>query len=113
MTTALALSTATQLFEELDVSISLDDSDVNFVALLAVAGHKVRLRIRSNSYDFQCYAYADAWSKSDLRWQNIGDIGHGSMQTPSGLYVRKDWSSRTHFEADARRLLEIVATVLL
>lgn len=119
MTTAIAKAAAHRLFEELDSTISLDGQDVNFTALLKVDGHKVRLRIRSNAYAFQSHAYADVWSPADLQWHNIAEVGHGSMKTPKGMYVwRADgnfgtWNNPAIFAADASRLLELVATVLL
>src|SRR5690606_13691855 len=100
--------------------ISLDDQNVNFTALLRVDGHKVRLRIRSNPYSFQCHAVAEIWHSGDLRWNGIASIGHGSMKTPTSLYVltshgmrRPIYSDPSHWRDDATELLRLVAAVLL
>lgn len=118
----LAKIAAFPLWETLDSSISRDDQNVNFLHLVKVDGHKVRLRIRSNSYASQCWAIAEVWSATDMRWNEIATIPHGAMQTPPKLCYHnnlpkdsphKVWNDPSHFRADSERLLSLVTAIIL
>jgi hypothetical protein len=77
-------------------------------------GRKIRLSIKSDSYEFQCHAYAEVWSPTNLRWNRVASIPHANMKTRSGLaYLpANNKATAVHFEADRQTLLTMVKAIL-
>lgn len=96
------------------IQVAVGAQDVDYVALGRHAGHKVRIRIRSNPYDFQCHAYADVWSATDLKWNRIGSIPPALMNTPASLCYRKDsyGGMANQFTADRLDLEKLIRFAL-
>jgi len=68
--------------------ISFKENDVYYQELFEMAGYRMRIDIRSNSYDFQCSATIRLWSgDSAVGWTPLGSINAGSMQTKDKLFV--------------------------
>jgi len=69
--------------------ISFKQNDVYYQELFELDGKKLRINIRSNSYDFQCSATIWHWTGVgiDKEWKVLGSINAGSMQTEEALYV--------------------------
>lgn len=113
MSAALATHAAVPLFDVIEETISRSEQDVNYLLIANLDGHKVRVMIRSNTYDFQSHAKAEVWSKTDMRWNPVTHRTPGSMQTPFKLYYSKEWNRADHFGEDCRYLLSQVAAIIL
>lgn len=74
-------------------------------------GKKVRIEIKSDSYDFQCYARVSVFH--DFQWNKIDSIHHSRMQTPPKLIYRQyDLANEADFKADRNRLVKLAKDVL-
>ncbi len=70
----------------LDLEFSVGRQDVICTVLAQMGEHKLRLRLRSDSYKFQCHAYAEVLQKADgIKWERLVSIDHSNMATPEGL----------------------------
>lgn len=88
--------------------IARGQQDVNAVFMFERGPAKVRILIRSDSYDFQSYARAEVLSPSDLKWNTAAHIPFAEMQTPHKLYYRVGPIAVETFNADFDKLLGIV-----
>lgn len=70
-------------------------------------GHRFRIVIVSDPYDFQSSASVDVWSKPKMAWSNVTNIDYGSMQTPAGVGHKQDWKDLSRFEEDYDYLLGV------
>ena len=114
MSTSLSISSAFPLFDVIEETVSKGDQDVHYLLIGNMDGNKVRVMIRSNSYDFQSHAKAEVWSKTDMRWNPVTHRPFGAMQTPFKLCYNKDnWNRVDHFREDCRYLLGQVAAIIL
>jgi hypothetical protein len=108
----IARAGAVPLFQELECTISGDAQDKHFMLLLAIDGHRVRVRIRRNCYIFQSHAVAEIWAKDALRWNEVATVPHTAMETAASvLHARGDL--REFFRADSEKLLRQVAAILI
>jgi hypothetical protein len=82
---------------------------VNYHALLdSEHGWRFRIRIRSDSYQEQCFAIIELWLG---KWVEIWAINPFSMNTPKGLGYT-DWSAQD-FEADVATLVRVAEQVVI
>lgn len=89
--------------------ISKDDQNVILTELYRTTElHRLRVRIRSNSYKFQCFAIVEKWDGD--KWQEVWHIEPSSMETREGLCYRQH--STKDFTADVYTLLTHVSMVL-
>lgn len=72
---------------------------------------KIRIRIKSDSYDFQSYARVDVCSPATLSWNRIGEIPYANMSTPFKLGY-KQGAGIELFEADFAKLVEQAKIIL-
>lgn len=72
---------------------------------------KVRIRIKSDSYDFQSYAIAEVYSPHTLSWNELDKIPYGNMRTPAKL-AYKTGATIKEFEGDFDTLLERAKIIL-
>lgn len=49
-------------------------------------GLKIKIEIKSDSYDFQSYARVSVFNSSELKWNGVDHIPFANMQTPPKLY---------------------------
>ena len=83
------------------------------------AKKKVRIRIKSDAYEFQSYAVAEVWK--DDEWNRVCDVHYSNMATEHGLIYRKGYDDpacvsdivvATNFRTDRSMLLELVSLML-
>lgn len=69
----------------LHTEIALARDDVTYTGTFSHLGRKVRIRIRSNAYDFQCSAIVETLDETKLAWNPLASIHHSRMKTPDKL----------------------------
>jgi hypothetical protein len=105
----------TTKMKTLNKEVGLGRQDLNYKEIAEIAGHKVRVRIKSDSYDFQSYAIVEVFS--ELKWNQVDFIHFSQMNTPEGLYYKVDRNgelstSECHFKKDRDALIKIASEVL-
>lgn len=73
---------------------------------------KVRIRISSDSSDFQSFARVELFSPADLKWNVVGNIPFAQMKTPHKLAYVANGTAKDHFKADFDKLLGIADGLL-
>jgi hypothetical protein len=81
---------------------------VNAIFLFNRGTAKVRIKICSDSYDFQGFARVELFSPTNLDWNVVGHIPYPEMKTPHKLAYMPTGTARENFMADFDRLLGIV-----
>jgi len=99
----------------LDSEVSTQGQQVNCTQLWRVhtakgVTHKVRLKLRSDSYVDQSYAYAQVWDGK--QWQELYALQPANMLTPTKLAYGPKRATVADFDADISRLLSLSRTVL-
>jgi len=64
-----------------DIGISAQSAV--FTKVIACKGHKLRIRIESDSYAFQCSARIERWDGN--AWREVHSLHHSNMATETGL----------------------------
>lgn len=77
--------------------------------VLSIDDVKLRLFIKRDAYEFQSYAYIEAFSKADLKWNSIHSIPYQEIKMKTS-YVSP--ANAASFKADRDELVR-VATELL
>jgi hypothetical protein len=72
-------------------------------------GDRLRIRIKSDSYDFQSYARIDRWDGT--QWHNVHSIDYANMSTATKLSYDPR-SDVTDFAKDRMRLLTAAINIL-
>jgi hypothetical protein len=87
---------------------------VVFTETLQVGAAKLRIRIESDSYDFQCSARIEAFSPTDLKWNPLAHIHHANMKTPDKLvyHPANEGTNPAYFQADRDNLLNQARAIL-
>lgn len=94
----------------ISTSVSEGRQSVTSQDIFAIGAHKIRLTIKSDSYDFQSSAVAEVWNGATLSWNRVHSIPYKLMKTRAGLiYVPK---SEWMFGADQVELMRVVQEVL-
>lgn len=88
---------------------------INFREIYKLAEKKIKLGIKSDSYDMQCYARA--YILKDEKWELIYSIPYSEMNTPKGLcyhitYRHSTNSAEKEFKADVDRLKKYIKEIL-
>ncbi len=81
---------------------------VNAIFLFERGTAKARIKICSDSYDFQSFARVELFSPTDLKWNVVGHIPYPEMKTPHKLAYSPTGTAKDNFMADFDRLLGIV-----
>jgi len=96
------------------VNLSKGQQSVLYTELLKYGTHRLRIRIKSDSYAFQSFACIERWDGT--QWQPAADIHYGSMDTPTGLHYTYDKADidqlRPEFKVDRDTLLRDAMWVL-
>lgn len=94
--------------------ISQGKQDVNATFIFNRGPSKVRIKIKSDSYDFQSFARAELFDASSNSWSIAGTIHHGQMSTPPKLCYMPKGTGVTfqEFSQDFDTLLAIVDGLL-
>ncbi len=89
---------------------NIDYEEIVKVTFAGAPTHKLRLRIRSNFYDFQCWSIVERWDGA--KWHQIHKLQ--DRKTESGLASRGRRGSvgEVDFEEDRSELLRVAKEVL-
>jgi hypothetical protein len=94
--------------------IGYGQQDVDYTEIVTLDAHKLRIRIRSNSYRFQCFARIELWS--GVKWEPLGDVHYSRMGTPDSLAYYPEATKRaipfSMFERDRMALIAQARVVL-
>lgn len=86
-------------------------SNVDYTEVMKWNEHKLRVRIRRNSYDFQSHALIERWNGEE--WKGVDSIHFSKMQTPEYLNERdSDEVLKAHFSKDTSKLISLAMEVL-
>jgi len=88
---------------------------VNFREIYILDEKRIKLEIKSDSYDQQCYARA--YILKDEKWELIYSIPYSEMNTPKGLcyhvtYRHNASKAENEFKTDIQRLKEHIEAIL-
>ncbi len=88
---------------------------INFREIYGLENKKIKLEIKSDSYDMQCYARA--YILKDEKWELIYSIPYSEMNTPNGLshyatYRHKASAAEGEFKIDIDRLKKYIKEIL-
>ena len=88
---------------------------INFREIYKLDEKKIKLEIKSDSYDMQCYARA--YILKDENWELIYSIPYSEMNTPNGLSHHVTYRSNAsvaekEFKMDIDRLKKYVKEIL-
>lgn len=94
-------------FINTDKSLTFGGQDVKLYELLNYGEHRLRLTIRSDSYQSQCYARLESFNKADMSWSVVVYRPSGDMKTQKGLVYMPPAKKATEasFKADRDWLL--------
>ena len=74
---------------------------------------KIRVKIKSDSYDFQCYAKSEAYNPQTLSWNPIASIGFSNMKTKKSLAFTPHPVGFSAFEADINTLVAQTVAIVM
>jgi len=88
---------------------------VNFREIYKLEEKRIKLEIKSDSYDQQCYARA--YILKDEKWELIYSIPYSEMKTPNGLshfleYRNNAKLAEKEFKVDVERLKKYIEEIL-
>ena len=91
-------------------SVNKSGQSVVYGEVLRVDDHMLRFAIKSDAYDFQCYARVERWSGSE--WKNVHSIHHASMQTAGSLAYLPRPATASAFATDRDELLRVALAII-
>jgi hypothetical protein len=66
-------------------TIDIGRQSVLYTEVSKIADKKVKVEIKSDSYDFQSYARVSVFNENDLEWKKIDSVHFSNMNTKEGL----------------------------
>lgn len=99
----------------LEETVNAGRQDVIARRILSLGDFRVRLTIKSDSYQFQSFARAEVWNPATLSWNQVHSIHYSEMTTPEGLvyYPNKQGLKVDNFVLDFNRLLKMTQQIIL
>src|SRR5436305_512872 len=96
-------------------TIVLGQQSVDAELLGKIGEHKVRVTIKSDSYDFQSYARIHVWRPASLDWSLVYSLPYQRMKTPRQLcYLpNRRGLDKEHFRADTDELMATARAILV
>ena len=88
---------------------------ISFREIYKLEEKRIKLEIKSDSYDQQCYARA--YILKDEKWEPVYSIPYSEMNTPKGLcyhvtYRSNAAAAENEFKSDTERLKKYVKELL-
>ena len=116
MTTTKTQTKTTDIIE--DVSFKSSEQSINRRVIYNYKNTRIRLSLKSDSYELQCYARAEALDGFD--WKQIYSIPPSLMTTPKDLryypefqHHNADFSkAKSYFETDVQNLKKSIEKIL-
>lgn len=79
-------------------------------------GLKIKVDIKSDSYDFQSYARISVFNSTEVKWHILDNIAFSNMKTPPKLYYQVKQENPNilakHFFADTQILISHAEAIL-
>lgn len=94
------------------LEIAKGRQSVNAQQIFSIGGAKIRVRIKSDAYDFQSYATAEVWSAESLSWNEVHSIQPANMATQHGLAYKPTAPHAGDFLQDIDTLVRVAAEVI-
>jgi len=95
----------------IDRQIAQGRQSINFTEVIEFDGHKLRISIKSDSYNFQSYARISRWNGEE--WKQVHFIHFSEMKTPSGLcYQPNEKCDYKHFINDRDQLIKVAKEII-
>lgn len=89
---------------------NIDFEEILRVKIKGAPAHKLRVRIRSNFYIFQCYSIVERWDGN--KWHQIHKLQDRKTETNLASRVRRNSVRNGDFEEDRKELLRVAKEVL-
>ncbi len=70
----------------IDTQLSKGQQDYIYTEILSWNSHKLRVSIKSDSYEFQSHAKIARWDGD--KWHNVYSIPYSQMSTKHGVYYQ-------------------------
>lgn len=105
----------------ISLSINKGKQSVEYYEILIIESYKLRIKIKSDSYDFQSYAFIELWNGQE--WKEVHKIHYASMKTPYGLSSNQHnqgektsqqifENNESYFNSDRLELLKIAKSII-
>lgn len=86
---------------------------VKLAVLEDAPSFKIRIHIKSDSYDSQCSANLHVWNPQSLKWSSVCYIPYSNMKTARSLaYKQPPHRTRKEFQADFDALMAEAVKIL-
>lgn len=95
----------------IDKMVSKGTQDVTYKEIFELNGRKVKVEVKSDSYDFQCYARVKVLDVNN-GWYVLYAIPYSEMKTRSGLYYVENWKNEKYFMEDVESLKKMAKELL-
>jgi hypothetical protein len=67
-------------------TLSVGRQDVTYTEIIKIKEKKLRIIIKSDSYDFQSSARISVYNEENLEWNHLDSVHYSNMETPFKLY---------------------------
>ncbi len=92
--------------------VNKSGQSVSFLSVFEICARRLRVEIKSASYDFQSHCRIKAWSNVAGAWELVADIPPESMKTKHGLAYEPKPATDEAFAADFAELVRVACFVL-
>jgi len=89
--------------------IGIGQQSVTFTEVIKLGEAKLRIRIKSDAYEFESFACIDIWDQAGSKWNSLSTIHFSNMKTPHGLLKDRN---PANFEQDRERLIKKAKEIL-
>lgn len=77
-------------YEKISLRHSFEGQNSYATEIGVLNGHKVRFRIRTDSYAPQRYGIAEIWSPTDLRWNTVAWLEASEFHVDQSIGYKRD-----------------------
>lgn len=95
----------------LNKMVSMGIQDITYMEIFELNGRKVKVEVKSDAFDFQCYARVKVLDVNN-GWYVLYAIPYSEMKTRSGLYYAKDGKDEKYFVEDVECLKKMAKELL-
>lgn len=103
----------TRKIQKIEDGLSSTNQAVTRTIIGKMDDFKVRLSIKSDSYQSQCHAVVSVWSTDQLSWNEVHRILPSQMETETGIaYLPQHKISPRLFDRDVDHLTYMLEQIL-
>lgn len=107
------MAATTPKLKTLNKEISRGDQYVEYQETIEAGAFKLRIKLKSDAYAFQCHATIQVFGPVDLQWNELATIHYASMRTPPALvYQPNNPGVAECFMEDRNNLVRQASAVL-